>query len=152
MKNFYLFIVGSCFLTYTAYPQSGEAPNIANSATLPSFAAQVDKMMSNPVNLYTGVPNISIPLFSYQGNNGINTGISIDYAGGGIQVGEYPSIVGLGWHLNFGGAITRTVRGMPDDFPDKGFLYSPEIPNDWRNDASKYYHDSIDTQRDNFNF
>ena len=152
MKNFYLFIVGSCFLTYTAYPQSGEAPNIANSATLPSFAAQVDKMMSNPVNLYTGVPNISIPLFSYQGNNGINTGISIDYAGGGIQVGEYPSIVGLGWHLNFGGAITRTVRGMPDDFPDKGFLYSPEIPNDWRNDASKYYHDSIDTQQDIFQF
>ena len=152
MKKFIVLISACFYFGVPVFAQSGEAPNVANSATLPSFAAQADKMMSNPVNLYTGVPNISIPLFSYQSNSGISVGIGINYAGGGIQVGEYSSIVGLGWHLNFGGMITRIVRGMPDDIPEKGYLYSPEIPTDWRNDANKYYHDSIDTQQDIFQF
>lgn len=79
-------------------------------------------------------------------------GVSIDYAGGGVGVSESPSLVGLGWYLNSGGIITRTVRGMPDDMSTYGYLYSAAIPSDWRNDANKYYHDSLDTQQDVFQF
>ena len=95
MKKFIVLISACFYFCVFVFAQSGEEPNVANSATLPSFAAQADKMMSNPVNLYTGVPNISIPLFSYQSNSGISVGIGINYAGGGIQVGEYSSIVFL---------------------------------------------------------
>lgn len=152
MKKFSFLMAGCLLATTGIFSQGGEAPNYSNSSLLPPTAAQSDKMMSNPVNLYTGVPNISIPVYSYKSNSGISMAISIDYAGGGIQVGESPSIVGLGWYLNSGGMISRTVRGMPDDMPTNGYLYAGAIPADWRNDANKYYHDSIDAQQDIFQF
>ncbi len=152
MRKLLLFLLSFCLLSSLVYAQVGEAPNFANSSTLPSAAAQADKMMSNPVNLYTGLPNVSVPIYSYKNNSGLSMGISIDYAGGGIQVSESPSSVGLGWRLNTGGVITRTVRGMPDDMPVYGYMYAGAIPSDWRNDANKYYHDSLDSQQDVFSF
>jgi hypothetical protein len=152
MRKLILFLAGCMGATLPLFSQVGEAPNSANSAQLPSGAAQADKMMSNPVNLYTGVPNISIPIYSYKSNSGLSMGVSIDYAGGGVGVSESPSLVGLGWYLNSGGIITRTVRGMPDDMSTYGYLYAGAIPADWRNDGSKYYHDSLDTQQDVFQF
>ena len=132
--------------------QAGEAPNYSNSALLPPTAAQASKMNSSSVNLFTGVPSISIPIHSFKSNSGIGMAISVDYSGGGVQVSESPSIVGLSWYLNAGGIITRSVKGMPDDFPDSGYLYSGGIPADWRATGSKYYHDSLDSQPDIFQF
>jgi hypothetical protein len=58
--------------------------------------------------------NISIPL--YELNEGrISVPISLSYHAGGIRVAEEASWVGLGWSLNAGGVITRTVRDK-DDF------------------------------------
>jgi hypothetical protein len=138
--------------TVFSYSQTAESPNMANSASLPPSAAQASKINSTPVNLFTGIPNISIPIYSFKNNSGLNISVSIDYVGGGIQVNEAPTVVGLGWYLNTGGSITRIVRGMPDDMPDYGYLYAAAIPQDWRTNANKYYHDSIDTQQDIFQF
>jgi hypothetical protein len=149
-KGFFLF-----FFLITAvlsHSQSAESPNLANSASLPPSGAQASKLNSTAVNLFTGIPNISIPIYSFKNNSGLNVSISIDYVGGGIQVNEAATVVGLGWYLNTGGTITRTVRGMPDDMPTYGYLYASAIPQDWRSDGNKYYHDSIDTQQDIFQF
>ncbi len=54
MKKHGLFLAAFVGITMKLFSQVGEAPNSANSAQLPSAAAQADKMMSNPVNLYTG--------------------------------------------------------------------------------------------------
>lgn len=139
-------------LLSTAYLGAQEAPNYANSSLLPPTAAQASKMNSSSVNLFTGAPRISIPIHSFKSNSGIGMSISIDYSGGGVQVAESPSIVGLSWFLNAGGTITRTVKGMPDDIPDSGYLYAPAIQSDWRNRGGKYYHDSVDAQQDVFQF
>jgi len=152
MKRFYFLLAVSILLNFSLTAQVGETPNYANSAQLPSSAAQSDKMMSNPVNLYTGLPNISVPIFNYKSNSGLSLGVSINYAGGGIQLGESPSFVGLGWFLNTGGMITRTVRGKPDDFATYGYMYSDTIQADWRSNSTKYYYDSLDTQQDIFQF
>ena len=142
----------SCFVSVILFSQGAEAPNTANSSQLPASAAQADKMMGNPVNLFSGIPSISIPIYNFKSNSGVAVSVSLDYSGGGIQVGESATFVGLGWYLNAGGIITRTVRGMPDDMPDVGFMYASAIPADWRSNASKYYHDSIDAQQDVFQF
>jgi hypothetical protein len=67
-----------------------------------------------PVNLYAGQEQITIPLYTVADNN-INLPIFLSYHGGGIKVEEVESWVGLGWALNAGGVITRTVRGLPDE-------------------------------------
>lgn len=130
-----------------------EAPNYANTSTLPAGAAAASKITENPVNLFTGQPNISIPIYSFKNNSGLAMNVSLEYMGGsGIQVGESPTMVGLGWLLNTGGVVTRTVRGMPDDMPTYGYLYASSLPADWRSDGNKYYHDSLDSQQDIFQF
>ncbi|HEX2629982.1 MAG TPA: hypothetical protein VHM26_13245, partial [Chitinophagaceae bacterium] len=140
-----------CLMCCLANAQSGETPNYANSATLPPGASQASKFTNSAVNLFTGVPAVSIPIYNYKNNNGLALAVSLEYTGGsGIQVGEEAGIVGLGWYLSTGGGITRTVRGMPDDRATYGWLYAAAIPTDFRNDASKYYHDSIDSQCDIF--
>jgi len=67
-----------------------------------------------PVNHYTGVPSINIPLFTV-GSHKSSLPVSLSYHAGGFRVTENASWVGLGWSLNAGGVITRTVRGMPDE-------------------------------------
>ena len=64
--------------------------------------------------LYTGIPNIDIPFFTVRGSL-INVPISISYHAGGIKVEEVSSSIGIGWSLNAGGVITRSIRGLPDE-------------------------------------
>lgn len=105
-----------------------------------------------PVNLYTGMPSISIPLFNYKNIQGLATGISLNYFAGGIKVNESPSSVGLGWNLSMGGTITRSVRGVADDHPSAGYLYVGAIPTDSRTKAGRYYNGCEDSEQDIFQF
>ena len=77
-------------------------------------AASLGKYGENGVGYYTGVPEISIPIANVQGLR-LSLPIDISYHSGGIKVEEVASRIGLGWSLNAGGVITRTVRGLPDD-------------------------------------
>jgi hypothetical protein len=77
-------------------------------------AAALGKYGEYPVGLYTGIPGINIPF--YEINCGrIKVPIGISYNAGGIKVEEISSSVGLGWALNAGGVITRSVKGTPDE-------------------------------------
>jgi RHS repeat-associated protein len=68
-----------------------------------------------PVNMQTGIPNVSIPLHTMNGTGGLSVPISMSYHAGGVRLSEMSSWVGLGWTLNAGGAITRSVRNAPDE-------------------------------------
>lgn len=64
---------------------------------------------NNMVDLFTGDFSYSIPLLDIDGYPlaiGYNSGISMD---------QEASWVGLGWNIN-PGAVTRNMRGLPDDF------------------------------------
>ena len=81
-----------------------------------------------PVSLHTGIPSISIPLCEI--NEGtLSIPISLSYMGGGHQVDAISSWVGLGWSLNAGGVITRTVNGMEDDHT-RGY-WTHGVPDDY---------------------
>lgn len=98
------------------------APPSPNAAALAQYA-------DIPISKYSGVPNISIPLYT------ISTGsyelpLSISYHASGIKVAQEASSVGLGWVLNAGGVITREIRGI-DDFSSgykEGYLISKSLP------------------------
>lgn len=67
-----------------------------------------------PVNLSTGAPNVTIPIHTLTCRNA-TLQISLSYMSNGIKVDEVASWVGLGWSLNAGGVISRTIRGGPDE-------------------------------------
>ena len=66
-----------------------------------------------PVGNFTGVPGINIPLFTIQEGD-LVVPISISYHASGTKVSDLSGFIGLGWTLNSGGAVTRTVYGRPD--------------------------------------
>src|SRR5437868_6312844 len=55
-----------------------------------------------PIDISTGVPDISIPIYTVS-SHGINVPVSISYHASGIKVQDIASPVGLGWVLNAGG-------------------------------------------------
>ena len=64
---------------------------------------------------YTGVPNISIPLFSI-GSGNFSMPIELGYDASGIKVEQQATYVGLGWNLIMGGSINQIVCGQNDFF------------------------------------
>ena len=74
-----------------------------------------------PVSFYTGIPEISIPLYTIELKD-ISIPISISYDASGIKVAEEASRVGLGWRLDAGGVVTQTVNGRHQDFQDWSYM------------------------------
>lgn len=75
------------------------------------------KFIDMPVSLSTGIPNVSIPIYSLQLKN-LTVPISLDYHASGVKVDEIASNTGLGWALNAGGNVSQSVNGL-SDFGDK---------------------------------
>jgi hypothetical protein len=75
--------------------------------------ASLFKFIDEPISLYSGTPNIDIPVYTLKVGE-ITIPISLMYHAGGIKVTEDASWVGLGWALNAGGAITSAVNGLSD--------------------------------------
>jgi hypothetical protein len=121
-------------------------------------AASLGKYGQIPIGHYTGVPNISIPIYEITSGR-LKLPISISYHAVGVKVEEIASWVGLGWSLNAGGVVTRQTRGRPDEMTN-GFL--TRYQDIWRYNAGVMsaseklgYEDGvmsgdIDTERDMF--
>ena len=89
------------------YELQPSVPPSPNAASLSRFA-------NIPVNLNVGVANISIPIYSLK-NIDYSLNIELNYHASGNKVQDIASWVGLAWNLQAGGAITRTMRGLPDE-------------------------------------
>ncbi len=77
-------------------------------------ASSLGKYEDIPVSYHTGIPNISIPLYTVKSGS-LQLPISLSYHASGLKVEEQDSWVGAGWTLNAGGVITRTVKDKPDE-------------------------------------
>ncbi|MGN7823256.1 hypothetical protein ACTJJB_24265 [Chitinophaga sp. 22536] len=118
-------------------------------------AASITRYALYPVSFFTGLPQISIPIYNINVRN-FNLPISLNYHASGIKVDDYASCVGLGWNLNAGGAITRSVMGVPDD-DSYGLFYNPiKRENQYRDSDFNKLGDAVegnlDTQPDLFYF
>lgn len=82
--------------------------------TPPSINAQSFlQNINHPVSHYTGTVNVEIPICTIELKD-ISVPVSLTYNTSGIKVEQEASTAGLGWSLNVGGAITKTILGEND--------------------------------------
>ena len=118
MKKIYLGIA-IFFAPFALFSQSSDLiPKIIPPSP---EAANFIKFTEIPINLSTGGFSHNVPIHEIKRGK-IATGVSLAYHGSGIKLEEMASWCGLGWALNAGGVIARSVRGRPDDTRVSGFL------------------------------
>ena len=88
-----------------------QTPNFAPKS--PEAAAFL-KYGEYPVDLATGVPGISIPLYTIDLKD-FKMPISLDYHASGIKVNQEATWVGLGWNLNAGAQVVLSPRDDIDE-------------------------------------
>ena len=117
-KLFSLFFVLHGFSLFAQdFPSIDNIPmdDIQNPVKIPNSpeATQFTKYGNIDVSLYTGTPNISIPIYTLQGKE-VSVPISLSYDASGIKVEQISTRVGIGWNVNVGGTVTRMIRGEAD--------------------------------------
>ncbi|MGH2667479.1 hypothetical protein [Flavobacterium sp.] len=133
----YSIVLLLCLQGIVAFGQDPEIKTDLPTIIPPSpTVAALMKFEEVPVSNYTGVPDISIPLFSTATRSkDINLDLSLKYHAG-VGANDVAGDVGLGWSLFIGGTISRTVRGLPDEElvldsgnPGKVGLYHTSLQN-----------------------
>ncbi len=113
-------------------------------------AAAISQFADTPVSLSTGSIGTNIPILNVKSKK-LSLPISIAYHGGGIKLLQEAGNVGLGWALNAGGTISRSVVGRPDEHP-LGFRNVDCIPDESNNDCTDAVFNNWDFQSDLFSF
>ncbi|QHS63211.1 RHS repeat domain-containing protein [Chitinophaga agri] len=97
------------------YGQQGKIPDPFAKLSAPSPAtAALVKFTDIPVSGFTGTPDINIPLYEIS-TAFVRLPVTLSYHASGITVEQEATNVGLGWALNAGGVLSRTVVGKVDN-------------------------------------
>lgn len=88
--------------------------NITNVVPASPEVAAIGKYVDIPVGYSTGVPAVGIPFYTVKSGT-LTVPVSLSYNASGIRVEEAATSTGLGWALQTGPTLTRSVRGLPDD-------------------------------------
>lgn len=138
MKKFNLFLL-IFFISITCiFGQTGY--NLDKFQPVAPDVFQFIKYGEVPVSEYTGIANISIPIYTIKTRD-YELPINLTYHSGGIRVTEEASWVGLGWDMQLGNIIQLTQGyddfyyggGFPMDLPDY-VLYQGPQPEDFNYD------------------
>ena len=87
--------------------------------------ASVVKYADVPFTHSTGMAEYDVPFYTLQGRE-LSIPIGLHYASGGIKLDEIAGVAGLGWTLQAGGCVTRTVVDMPDEY--ESYIMHHEMP------------------------
>ncbi len=91
---------------------SYDIPNVIPASPTVSALMQFEEV---PVDTYTGIPSISIPIFSMPLDGSLNFAMSASYHPNGVNMNNRSGWLGNGWSLTGLGSISRTVVGKPDE-------------------------------------
>lgn len=154
MKKTILFLCLSVAV-FSAYTQENEIPQLASLKITPPTpeAAALIRFVEYPVSYCTGVPEITVPLYSVKSRE-ISFPVTLNYHASGIKVEDVSGFVGLGWSLNAGGVISRVAHGGMDEYGvDMRDKDSVVATNDFRylkRVANNIYNASLDRYYYNF--
>lgn len=122
---------------------------------------QIEMMMrfgSYPIDYATGVPSITIPIYSIECGD-LKLPVSIDYHASGIKVKDVASAVGLGWMLNCGGVICRQQLGGADRDHEYRYTSAKQISESYKNTTDRQWRElsgnnfeNIESDRYTYNF
>ncbi|MEL6190775.1 MAG: RHS repeat domain-containing protein [Bacteroidota bacterium] len=156
-QNIFVLFLSLCSIFKT---QAQPVNNLLQDVVLPApNAAALGKYADIPVSHFSGVPSISIPIYTVQ-EGPLRLPVSLNYHASGLKVAETSSWVGMGWSLNAGGMITRTVLGIPDESPKGMANYRQQIVKEIENPEGKirrsFFQEVtaglVDTESDIFSF
>ena len=102
-----IYIVSFC--VNQAYSQA-DLPKIIHPSP---EASQLFRFQDYPMDYSTGLPQISIPIYEVKSGS-LSVPISISYHASGRKVYDQDGPIAVGWSLNAGGMISRTVYGAVD--------------------------------------
>ncbi|MBC7448413.1 MAG: RHS repeat protein [Hymenobacteraceae bacterium] len=103
--GFLLFLApGAALAQIPKPPANVQSPNVAAVVNAHSTAAAP----------YTGSVNVSVPLYTLQVGE-VALPIGLRYAAQGFKPDEQAGWLGMGWSLEAGGVISRTVQDLPDE-------------------------------------
>jgi hypothetical protein len=110
----YLLLIAGLLSYHVSQAQNviGE-PKLEYAPKTPEVAA-MQQFVDVPMSYFTGQPDITVPLVALVSKS-LPVNITLAYQGGGIKADQQTGIVGLGWSLQYGGMISRTIRGNPDE-------------------------------------
>ncbi len=162
MRKFFTIVVLTLCIKMSSFgqPEDANIDKLRNVIPPSPNSAAFAKYGDWPVNLYTGVPSIDIPLLSVKGRT-VSVPVSLSYHASGNRVAEVASWVGLGWSLNTGGVISRSVRGLIDEGSYFASASSYSNPNDLSSNVSTAIDQSrivqtarneADSEQDIYNF
>jgi len=145
-------ILFSLFATIFHYSYSQPVNAQLEDVILPApNAASLGKYGDIPVSYFTGVPSINVPIFTLQ-EGSLNVPISLSYHASGIKVAETASWVGIGWSLNAGGMITRTILGIADEKNDGYYNDGINLTDTTLSTIQEIANGTLDSEPDLFNF
>lgn len=122
-----LFFFGAFLVPYLTFAQT-TVPSYDLAApaviTPPSAnSAAIAKVADIPVSYYTGKPEVSFPIYAIRSGH-LSVPITLSYDATGIRVEQDATLAGLGWSVDAGGVITRSIVGIPDETTTKGYAAS----------------------------
>lgn len=113
-KIFTLTVIGIILLSLNINGQDLSLDYQLSSRQLSVQAAQFSKYGNIPAKHFVGELDMTVPLYLYKDVDFVIP-ISLCYNNDGFKPNENEGMIGLGWSLNVGGAITRKINGAPDE-------------------------------------
>jgi hypothetical protein len=114
--------VGAIGLSSVASGQTTNYDNAEPPVVIPPSpaAAALFHDIDVPIDYYTGAQKLGIPIYTVKLGS-LQVPISLHYRPNGIKVEEDAGWTGLGWDLEAGGAVGRSIIGFPDEDLDFGY-------------------------------
>ncbi len=144
-------------LLFTGFGYSQETDYTPNIIPPTPEAFKFASIGEIPVNESTGNATTSIPIYNFTAGK-IQIPISIDHSGDGVKVDEANTWTGIGWVLNTGGVITRTVNDQTDERTPQSqrLFYSGSQLNSFvpgqSSELASLSYGNIDSEVDIFNY
>lgn len=109
------FLLNICFFFLFLHQVSAQDYKYSSIINIPSPDVSTFNTYGKiPVSLYTGVPEVSIPIYTINYGD-ISLPIELKYNINNVKPNQFPGVTGLGWNLFAGGSITRIQNGTPDE-------------------------------------
>ncbi|NIF07109.1 hypothetical protein F3J23_16855 [Chryseobacterium sp. Tr-659] len=116
-----ILLLSASLLIYNVHGQTSDFQTKTIDIKSPQ-SYEMERFGNTPVNLYSGSVDVSVPVYSTEiPGTGENFNINLAYNSSGFIPAKQSNYVGLDWFLNYGGAITRTIRNFPDDVKHSQF-------------------------------
>ena len=124
-KHILLLFLLSVSMSYPYQKASGQTLDFFKEGISPQTAL-INRFGTYPVDLSTGLVDVSIPLHAVETTNGLKFPIQLKFHASGLRSNEQEGLLGIRWALCAGAHVNRVIKG----YPDESYPFNPEVANE----------------------